>query len=128
MSEAEEREAFEAWMRDDTNLSLARHPNFPDLYQDRLVDDRWFVWQAARSQWRPIDSAPRDGTELLLVDADGVRVVGRWGKHNHVPMYGWIRQVELYGEEVDGFDAVAYQPLPPPPKGAQRARRSAEGT
>lgn len=38
-----------------------------------------------------------------------------YGKHNHVPIYGWIRPVELYGEEVDGFDAILWQPLPAKP-------------
>jgi hypothetical protein len=65
--------------------------------------------------WQDIETAPKD-QEILLCDAEGVRVVGRWGKHNHVPLYGWIRQVELYGEEVDGFDAVLWAPLLAAPK------------
>lgn len=65
-------------------------------------------------KWLPIEGAPKD-RELLLVDEDGARTVGRWGKHNHVPLYGWIRDVELYGEEVDGFDPTHYQLLSAPP-------------
>ena len=65
-------------------------------------------------KWMDIETAPKDG-QLLLCDEEGIRTVGFWGKHNHVPMYGWLRQVELYGEEVDGFDAVWWQPLPPAP-------------
>ena len=66
--------------------------------------------------WWPIKGAPKDGTSLLLYDsAENVSVVGRWGKHNHIPLYGWIWQIELYGEECDGFDATHFRPLPPPP-------------
>lgn len=71
--------------------------------------------RARGSAWRPMSEAPKDGTELLLIDDEGTRVVGRWSKHNHVPLYGWVRQIELYGEEVDGFDAVRWMPLPAGP-------------
>ena len=63
-----------------------------------------------------MDAAPRDGTEILAVNDEGIIQVIRWSKHNHVPIYGWIRQIELYGEEVDGFDPVAWLPLPKPPQ------------
>lgn len=69
--------------------------------------------ERVQGEWLPIEDAPKDGTEILLIDDDGIRVVGRWGKHNHVPIYGWIRPIELYGEEVDGFDPVGWRPLPP---------------
>lgn len=71
--------------------------------------------QKASDGWRDIASAPKDGTEILAVDDQGTRCVIRWCKHNHIPFGGWIRQIELYGEEVDGFDAVKWQPLPLPP-------------
>jgi hypothetical protein len=67
-------------------------------------------------EWQPIETAPKDGTELLLCSDDGTRVVGRWMKHNHIPISGWCRPIELYGEEVDGFGpVVAWMPLPEPP-------------
>jgi hypothetical protein len=68
--------------------------------------------------WQDLGTAPRDGTEIIAVDDDGIIQVVRWGKHNHVPLYGWIRQIELYGEEVDGFDAINWMPLPTPPEAA----------
>jgi hypothetical protein len=70
--------------------------------------------------WQPIETAPKDGTEVLLVNDDGIRTVGRWSKHNHVPLYGWIRQVELYGEEFDEFDPVAWVPIPPAPQAGDK--------
>lgn len=65
--------------------------------------------------WQPIETAPKDGTEILGWTEDAGRVICRWGKHNHVPIYGWIRQIELYGEEVDGFDPELWTPLPAAP-------------
>lgn len=68
-------------------------------------------------KWQLIGSAPKDGTEIVIHnDDDGTTVVGRWGKHNHVPLFGWIRQIELHGEEVDGFSPTHWMPLPKPPE------------
>ncbi len=65
-----------------------------------------------RLAWRSMEEAPKDNTEILAYNDDGIRCVIRWSKHNHVPMWGWIRQIELYGEEVDGFDPLGWMPLP----------------
>lgn len=66
--------------------------------------------------WQPIATAPTDGTEIIGWTEDAGRVICKWGKHNHVPLYGWIRRIELYGEEVDGFDPVLWMPLAAAPK------------
>ena len=99
---------------------------------ERAIDD-WFADHIAdkeeaytalerikgRMEWRPIGTALRDGSQLLLHNTNTkVTVIGQWGKHNHVPIFGWIRPVELYGEEVDGFDPTHWMPLPQAPKGA----------
>ena len=68
--------------------------------------------------WQDIATAPKDGTEIIGWTDDAGRVICQFGKHNHVPIYGWIRRIELYGEEVDGFSPVLWQPLPPPPESA----------
>lgn len=119
------RAEFEAWFVECDE----GHPKWLETLVDGSYDSvitrgMWDAFCAARrlagtaSAWRPIESAPRDGTELLLCDDECIRSVGRWSKHNHVPLYGWVRQVELYGEEVDAFDAKFWQPLPPPPEAA----------
>ena len=77
----------------------------------------------AETKWQPIETAPKDGVAKLLIDADEVQVVGWYGKHNHVPIYGWIRPIELYGEEVDGFDPTHWMPLPDPPRGERSGHR-----
>ena len=111
--------------QDDARWTLSPEDPANDKFRDPA---RW-EWEplysappASAPEWRSIKSAPRDGTEVLLLDVgDGTRVVGRWGKHNHVPIYGWIRQVELYGEEVDGFDCASHwMPLPAAPTGESR--------
>jgi hypothetical protein len=67
-------------------------------------------------EWQSIKTAPKDGTEIIGWADDAGRVICRWGKHNHVPLYGWIRRIELYGEEVDGFDPALWMPLAAEPK------------
>lgn len=85
---------------------------------DQLIRD---LRAALQNQgWQDISSAPKDGTEVIGYDADDkIRCIIRWGKHNHVPLYGWIYQVELYGEEVDGFDPTHWQPLLAPPASSE---------
>ena len=97
------------------------------LIHVQLTDEQWATVEAALRAnaapqggwWIPITAAPdiwKDGRELLLYDAvEKITVVGQWGKHNHVPLYGWIRHIELYGEEVDGFSPTYAMPLPAAP-------------
>lgn len=60
-------------------------------------------------EWEFISRARKDGTLYLLLDnRSGVKVIGWWGKHNHVPIYGWVTSTEPYGEEVESFDNVTH--------------------
>ena len=63
------------------------------------------------SEWKPIKTAPKDGTRVLLYDADGTSI-GHYSVHRRISSeYGWL------GE--DGFPLVNpthWQPLPDPPK------------
>lgn len=68
------------------------------------------------NEWRSIETAPKDGTELLGYDARcEVFYLFRWSKHNHIQIYGWVWQLEKFGEEVDGCDPTHWMPLPPSP-------------
>ena len=77
------------------------------------------VAENERRAWRPIGEATeqdKDGQELLGINDEGIRQVIRWSKHNHVPIWGWVRQIELYGEEVDSFEPTHFRALPAPPE------------
>jgi len=58
-----------------------------------------------QSQWQPIDTAPKNGTELLLLDKCGAMVTGAWDEIG-AWMFPW------------GFmeiNATHWMPLPPLP-------------
>lgn len=70
-------------------------------------------------QWRPITTAPKDGTPVIVYDGRCVGM-GRWqlvsgtstqhpnGSVEHTETYGWF---SCYA----GLQATHWQPLPPPP-------------
>lgn len=65
------------------------------------------------SLWRPIRSAPQDGTEILVF-VDGHVVVATWSDGRWQAMVAGRRIVEHQG----GFDLAApthWRPVPPPP-------------
>jgi transglutaminase-like putative cysteine protease len=63
-------------------------------------------------EWKTIDSAPKDGTEILLFNHAYLggdtpqQVVGHWATH------GWR---ESYADEYAICEATHWMPLPPPP-------------
>lgn len=61
------------------------------------------VWNTRASQWQPIESAPKDGTRLMLWDsrAGGYAVTGAW----------------VAGSADDHETITHWQPLPAPPEG-----------
>lgn len=72
--------------------------------------------------WLPIETAPQDGTAILVWDP-GVEtmLIASWGKHNHVPLYGWVYGADVIGgEEVDGCEPSHWMPLPEPPPHRER--------
>lgn len=70
------------------------------------------------SEWQPIETAPRDGTIILLVDG-GNQVwgpyAGAWvGKNDHYPWVFLDPDIELNGMPPSGF--THWMPLPEPPQ------------
>ena len=68
------------------------------------------------TEWQPIDTAPKDGTAILIWPAkssftgdDTISYVVRWNDWKQ----GWI---EASGEEYDTFYPTHWMPLPAPPK------------
>lgn len=59
------------------------------------------------SEWQPIETAPRDGTEILIGNPREV-FIGYWDTSSQQ----WLH--DEYGP-VDPEDATRWQPLPDPP-------------
>lgn len=85
------------------------------------MDERQRAWWlslaraacAAMSQWQPIETAPKDGTQILTwmpsdLDPSGYHIVGDWYVNARGDGY-WQDQ---HGE---GFEPTHWQSLPPPP-------------
>jgi hypothetical protein len=72
-------------------------------------------------EWRLIETAPKGQWVLGWLPAmdggAGMVLPVFWGKHNHVPLYGWIYHADtLDGENVEQCDPTHWQPLPLPPE------------
>lgn len=85
----------------------------PEVHIDTLADDRVAAeeraaqaaidaWNTRAPQWQPIESAPKDGTRLMLWDsrAGGYAVTGAW----------------VAGSADDHETITHWQPLPAPPE------------
>jgi len=57
--------------------------------------------------WQPIETAPKDGSDVLLCTDKGVHVIGKRNKHLHI----WV---ERDGRETPRT-ITHWMPLPPPP-------------
>ena len=73
---------------------------------------------AAFPAWRPIETAPKDGTLFLGTnERSGACCVTWFGKTSHVPLYGWCEGVD--GEDIDLWWPTHWMPLPPPASAAR---------
>ena len=116
-------------------------PNMPDLTEDELkaLDEaiakseagefydgdllikatRLYADQRRDGGWLPIESAPKDGTRILLALTGGKQCVART-EHNPFQGAQWV----IYGELghvgcwvlADDCDPTHWQPLPKPPE------------
>lgn len=69
------------------------------------------------SEWQPIETAPKDGTRVLLGRAEWVEI-GRWLANSRAyrgaPLGTWMDDADNGGPE--GHDwPTHWMPLPPPP-------------
>lgn len=69
--------------------------------------------------WRPIESAPKDGTTVLLYFPDRGSVCGSWDKDEYArkPAPYWSRDTErIFGvRETRANQPTHWMPLPEPP-------------
>jgi hypothetical protein len=98
----------------------------------------WVIWlratlarhdaRKAESGWRPIKSAPKDGTEVLALLPDGTRTIAAWMTPTEMHGTGALgpdpwdepyddspRWWEHFGAEME-VEPTHWQPLPPPPE------------
>lgn len=94
------------------------------ISQDLLkAADMLAALQPPRDGWRSMDSAPRDGTRVLLWCGDADFVVAYWEQYCST---GW--KPVCGGDPVrDWFDPQAWQPLPSPPAAMLQAAPKSEG-
>ena len=70
------------------------------------------------SEWQPIETAPRDGTPVLLHMRDGF-VVGQWVRHRaHINCWAWMVLPWPECDFLFAVDPAHWMPLPEPPEAA----------
>jgi hypothetical protein len=62
------------------------------------------------TDWQPIETAPKDGTHILIYDAYGECSVVYWFTYDNGNDCGWTY------DGGDRFDPSHWMPLPDPPK------------
>ncbi len=101
-----------------------RSPYVHDRYSKTLTEAADRIEALLRErEWRPIESAPRDGTRVLLADANDIET-GQWRKGISFPNTmtvipdGWEddRYDANHTFEQDGKQPTHWLPLPQPPE------------
>lgn len=104
------------WGMSDETSDLCR-----DIVAERIAE---LEAEVGRRRWRPMDTAPKDGTRILLgkkgfVDAAEWQAEARgWVQNNH-PDSGWPDQIF--------YDPEGWMPLPEPPSALPLAEREGGG-
>ena len=65
-------------------------------------------------KWLPIESAPKDGTKIVLGGPTWVDV-GSWDDWYDQSAPGWFSETNHNGYISAGLDPTHWMPLPPPP-------------
>lgn len=94
-----------------TNLTAFRGQ---PLWKTYAVKAKAALEAAERAAWRPIEEAPKDGTEVLLSFADGsdCLVIAHWNEEGPKDALGHYAWATLDGPS---FNANAFSHFRPPP-------------
>jgi len=75
-----------------------------------------------RQQWRPIETAPKDGTEILLADDEGNQARMRWDAFMRNGLFGDVKGFwtcpgrNFTWDHRGGYGPTKWMPLPPSPE------------
>jgi len=83
-----------------------------NIFTDHLHDTGRLATSA--DEWQPIETAPKDGTEVIVVRSGFKVTVGWFDKKS-----GWTNPTraisEDYDQEMGGYEPTHWMPLPKPP-------------
>lgn len=91
------------------------NPEYINSYRADRYTGQWEAWQARAAlshpspQWLPIESAPKDATNVLLRDRGGHHADGYWLRSAYNGNGAWIWPF-IHA------NPTHWQPLPPPPE------------
>ena len=125
MTPDQDREAFEAWVK--------KHPDFDDFasYEIANMLDAWQARAALQPDWKPIETAPKNGHTLLLgyfnSNGNWRTMRGQWISQDYIDNYfeddwadadpGWYETV-VESDDLPNcwlIDPTHWMPIPPPP-------------
>lgn len=102
--------------RDSLRQAMTYYPGKPI---NRLLRDALAGFEAeiaSLKEWRPMETAPKDGTDILLVHDKSIQVGGWGGVSGHS---GWIIGEDSSSPETDYLvffdEPTHWRPLPEPP-------------
>ena len=66
------------------------------------------------TDWKPIETAPRDGTQILVEDLSVACIVAWWSSMHSA--FVWIHPDLCQSEGTAYLNPTHWMPLPPPPE------------
>ena len=103
-------EAFEKWWKDSNEISPASEASRYDVALTAWVASQ----KLATPQWQPVESAPKDGTRILVYNVvAGIYSTAPYENGNSIiyPLHGWSHHDSVHFPE-----PTHWQPLAQPPK------------
>lgn len=130
MTPDQDREAFEKWARHKADLRKGSAGEYVDIFA-RVMLDAWQARASMQPDWKPIETAPKNGRTLLLGYFNSLgnwrTVRGQWMSQEYIDEYsysdwcdaepGWYEIAEEADEPPNSWwiEPTHWMPIPPPP-------------
>lgn len=103
---------------------------FRGALSERLASLGWeIVCLLIEDEWKPIESAPKDGTRILLWDGEFMAVAA-WQKLDCSADYGWVKGTVWDGNlsdlECEVVNPTHWKPEPAPPEIPRSTAKNAQ--